>query len=359
MEILSRKFCLWSRIWALFIVQGLVADISSATRNNVSSIFEDAFWEEGAPPQNTEDILMRKLSHQAHEKREFLVVSQPRSGTTFLSQAFNAHPCMNSVGEENGGVLQLDIEKGTGHYFQRALPKLRSSTACPVFYYGGKQFLAEINGNNIATSSETSIRVQSAREVGLLGQFLKRYPKIHVILMLRRNLMDYFIPRGTHIYGENKLTQHCREKKCRSSVSQRAKVDLDALGRFVQDQHTLQTQALAAFQQIALELGVKVLYVPYELVAEDNVAALSGILEFLGLPPPINGLQSLVKVKKMLDLPRDGLLTNWETVRTVLQAGPEWCDQWKADCALYAEAGLAGLPLQRRRMGVLPDPKID
>lgn len=272
-----------------------------------------------------------------------VVITQPRSGSTHFSSLLGSHPCVISFMEkyligESQNIRQLLYEQ------------LDRNHTCAVgsLSVGVKNMLFE--NAEVPGLRNTFLNLQKPDIVSALGAYLQQN-NIRVVLLLRRNLLEYFVSRHS---SSLKLPQHCtssatraKQLKCKAAQSKTLTVDIKKLRDFAYEMITVQTAAVNGFSRIASEYNVPVLYVPYEYLTKEKHNVHAEIIKFLGVSSPNQPLTSTYL--KRIQSNMTSLITNWKQALDVMRGVCPTCE--------YGLEPIYGVPDDQREMKVLGEIK--
>ena len=284
-----------------------------------------------------------------------VVLSQPRSGSTFISQLLSSHPCIINL-EENlrlgdNEVRTYNTEQFSGfHQGLKTMAVSKQATKsknpnCTTLAIGWKQFLFESPTIRPLNNFIFKIGPNNTTAIEKTGPFFKG-TKTSIVLYMRRNLFEYFMSRGFKMpTTRTKMPQHCSLNKiqCTRARNEMSKmsvhVPVENLRNFVRNHGETQRRSLAGFRQLATTYGLRVLYVPYERVVADKAESSQKILNFLGFEynQPLEA-----KIEKRLQLNYTSFVKNYGDVRKALSSLCVGCERY------LLHSGLDGIPESER-----------
>lgn len=268
-----------------------------------------------------------------------VIVTQPRSGSTYFSSLLRSHPCVMCFMEKYSIGETRDIRPVL-------YKQLDSNHSCSFgsLSVGVKNMLFE--NKEIPGLRNNFLNLQKSDIVSALGTYLEQ-SNIRVILFLRRNLLEYFVSRHS---GSLKLPQHCtstatraKQLQCKAAQSKTLTIDIEKFKEFVHDMVAIQAAAVNGFSRIASDYNVPVLYVPYEYLVKEKHNVHAQIIEFLGVSVLNQTLSSTYQ--KRIQSNMTSLITNWKQALAVMADVCPTCE--------YGLDPILGVPDDQKEMKFL------
>jgi len=208
----------------------------------------------------------------------YVVLTQPRSGSTYFVSLLASHPCIDNAGE------MITIGRGNisdpSVYIKELVKKMKPLKSCPEanISLGSKNMLfkdASIPGLN-----NKFLDFSSKNAVKRIGTYLSTR-NIRVILLLRRNVLESMVSMLYH--GK---PQHCTSTsvKCDKVSPQHSLIITENdFKRFYYKHVAVQNSAIENMTQVSRNYSVPVLYVPYEQLLDNKEdTTMDSVLRFLG-----------------------------------------------------------------------------
>ena len=304
-------------------------------------------------------------STRPSKKIRFLLVSQPRMGSTWVGSKIASHPCSNWRGENGmsswsgkpGGTPKpCHLEKGTAtdkcleDYFEQKQSSVVHQESCaldpPVRLVGGKVW-----GSNMLP--KTDPKNPAAKKVSPATLAYMRRHSVHVVWVMRTNVLDRQISNQYVKNTNSGFVMHCFVNGSKWKQAQAVKAsklssrDLKKLKNPCLDRPDIRVQINTAdvlkdleqenllFKQlgtsfgipahvdrhemhVSTERGFPVLYMPYESLVADPSLWLT-VAEFLGLPRA-EGQHFQDRTKKRVTKTQREVIANYEEVARDLRA---------------------------------------
>lgn len=284
-----------------------------------------------------------------------MILSHARSGSTFLTDLLNSHPCVSNSGEVPISPATIDVS----HTIPMNTTKFTTITEC----------LKQGNTPTFGLKNHATDILQKAKlTLEGFGELLRRY-NVKVILYMRRNLLEEFI--SLRNLGVKKVPMFCHENSTEIAATRRGNLEFKCNPKFMNQMihnnnvnindlethiHRRMTEEVTWFKQMSYlnqNYGIKgiihspvvtlyhaycflVLYVPYEQLLDNFEESSPKILEFLDIDSSVKLTTNLVK-----RFPKNisSLVHNHLEVEKLL---PQMCDY----CSSFLHQGLSGVPPQ-------------
>lgn len=290
---------------------------------------------------NLQDIFERINSTITYH----IILSQPRSGSTYFAQLLSSHPCVINVEERVSIKSDMGKKKFTTS-IKDAVQKFTPSE--PQKCNMGEM---SIGCKNMINTEKTVFQglYEGVDKHGLQNFLVNTQTRL--VLMLRGNALERYVS----LFGNSalKLPLHCKSggKACPKNKKKSLHIDIPKLTEFVKQHSDRQQKVIAALEAVVRSTpDLDILYVSYERLLVDREEVMTTALRFLGIEPTFStsnvttgselSLQANVKKRVTMTMPE--LISNWDHVEIALRPLCASCD--------YSEGHLKGVPKNMRRV---------